>query len=99
MSTLVNGLSLTGHIALVEKELATVPPWSQLDIEVTREERRAAIQAAVQRLRDSTGGKIDDRPNWEASRVRIFGIQSTCTAGIEGALRNWLVAARKRLAP
>lgn len=41
------------------------------------------------------GGRFDD--NWTGARIRLGGITSTCTSGTAGVLRNWQVAARKRL--
>lgn len=61
---------------------------------------RAAYDAAVAGLvRDleAAGARINDRPAWESARMSFGKVTSTCTAGTAGAIRNWCVAARKRL--
>lgn len=42
------------------------------------------------------GAKIDVR--FDRTLVKIAGVTSTSTTGLTGALKNWLVAARKRVA-
>ncbi len=86
-------------IAAIEAELAQLPPYNWRSTAQEQMARKQAEAEALQRLRDKVGGTIDERPGWETSRVRIAGIQSTCTSGVEGALHNWCVAARRRLAP
>lgn len=55
--------------------------------------------AEAQLVRDleSAGALINDRPAWEGARMSFGKVKSTCTAGTAGAIRNWCVAARKRL--
>lgn len=86
-------------IAHVERELGAMPPKSASYDEASRAADKAATDGLVERIRALVGPKdaINDRPSWENTRVRIAGIQSTCTYGVEGALRNWCAAARKRL--
>lgn len=88
-------------IDYIEEELEALPPFSSALNAAgarARDERRAGVVALAERLRQKfPHGLINDRPDWEASRVKLWGIQSTCTAGFTGALRNWCVAARKRL--
>lgn len=46
-------------------------------------------------LTERLGARINDR--WDGCRIRIAGVSSTCTAGMHGALKNWLRAAKARL--
>lgn len=55
---------------------------------------RVAMHASAERLTDTLGARIDNK--WDGARVRICGITATATTGVAGALRNWLIAARKR---
>ncbi|MBK1975494.1 hypothetical protein JIX58_07020 [Brevundimonas diminuta] len=34
----------------------------------------------------------------DACRIRIAGVSTSCTAGLEGAVRNWIAAARRKAA-
>ena len=34
----------------------------------------------------------------DACRIRIAGVSTSCTAGFEGAVRNWINAARRKAA-
>lgn len=39
--------------------------------------------------------RINERGN--STSVSIAGVRATCTGGIDGALTNWIAAARRRL--
>lgn len=86
-------------IVFIEDALSTMPAAPIGHRQEDRDQRKKATQDLAERIRARVGpkDKIDDRPAWENTRVRIFGIQSTCTYGLEGALRNWCVAAKKKL--
>lgn len=57
--------------------------------------RRAAMDKLTADLAVSCGARIASQ--YDAARVKICGIASTSTTGVEGALKNWMTAARKRL--
>jgi hypothetical protein len=42
------------------------------------------------------GARINDA--WDGTTVMLAGIRASSTTGLAGALRNWRIAARKRLA-
>jgi hypothetical protein len=92
--------SLAELVEIVERELNARPPLSKGYDEASRAADKQATEAMLDRIHAHLGPKdrIDDRPSWENTRVKIAGIQSTCTYGVEGALRNWCTAARKRMA-
>lgn len=54
------------------------------------------MQQLAARLTGELGARITDK--WNGARVRIGGVTASSTTGIAGALRNWITAARKRLA-
>jgi hypothetical protein len=59
-------------------------------------QRRKAVFAECEaHLALSIGARINDR--WNGCSVRIAGVSSTCTAGLPGALQNWMTAARRKL--
>lgn len=58
---------------------------------------RAVMASAAAYLTAALDARITDR--WDGCRVRIAGISATCTAGMAGALSNWLAAAQRRAAP
>lgn len=47
----------------------------------------------LRRLEIEEGAKIDDAPG--GKRVRMAGIEASSTAGLHGALMNWVQAARR----
>lgn len=55
---------------------------------------RAAMAGLAEQLAADVGARITER--WDGARVRIGGISSSSTSGLGGALRNWIVAARRR---
>lgn len=57
--------------------------------------RRAVMGRCADLLKETLGARIDDR--WDGCSVKIAGVRSTCTAGMSGALKNWTVAAKRRL--
>ncbi len=56
----------------------------------------AEMSALSGRLEASIGARIID--GWSGAVVKIAGISSSSTTGVAGAMRNWLKAARKRVA-
>lgn len=57
--------------------------------------RREVMARCGEALAGKLGAKINDR--WDGCRVRIAGVTATCTAGMTGALHNWLAAARRKV--
>lgn len=57
--------------------------------------RRVILARHAEALAEQLGGRINDR--WDGCRVRLCGIAATSTTGIEGALRNWIAAAHRRI--
>lgn len=55
--------------------------------------RSAMHSLAVKLAADLNAGVTE---KWDGARVRIAGITATSTSGLDGALHNWLTAARKR---
>ncbi len=59
--------------------------------------RRYDIAVAdLKRTMEAEGAVFSYRPPHDHA-VRLAGIRSSSTSGFEGALRNWLTAARKKL--
>lgn len=57
---------------------------------------RAADHAIADQLKTKFGARI--RNDWNGARVSMAGVSSTSTAGLGGALTNWLSAARRKAA-
>lgn len=91
------GVSLSEAIRLVEEELAglrMVGPADVNDWDAAGERRPTALNVAMPRLARTAGAVVTEA--WDGASIRCCGIRSTSTSGVEGALSNWLVAARKR---
>lgn len=92
------GAALADAIRIVEEELgkaeAEAGRFDDSDWSAWRRKHRAAMDRLTQRLATLVGAKVDD--TWDGARVRISGVMSSSTTGLEGALQNWLRAARKR---
>lgn len=58
--------------------------------------KREALVTLCTDLSEEFGATFNDR--WDGAKVRIAGIPSSSTSGLGGALSNWLIAARKRMA-
>jgi hypothetical protein len=88
-------------IAIVERELAAAKAeTADFDRTAYRPDffarRREAMNALAARLHEEVGAKIVDR--YDGARCRIAGFASSSTGGVQGAIQNWLTAARKRVA-
>lgn len=93
------GVGLPEAIAEVERALAAMK--AELgepgdDWAAYRARRHAAIDRMVPRLARAAGAAISN--DWNGASIRCAGFRATSTSGVEGALNNWLVAARKRVA-
>lgn len=80
-------------IAYIRDGLAKLPPPSDAYPDTERHKALDELVAAI--VRDLPKAKIDTRS--DGARVSIAGIRTTCTAGVQGGLTNWIVAARRRL--
>ena len=61
-----------------------------------REEHTTAMVSLKIVLEDELKARIN--PAHDSCRIRIAGVSSSCTAGFEGAVRNWIRAARLKAA-
>jgi hypothetical protein len=82
-------------VEIAKAELAIVRFVDFASYEEYQRRRRQAIDKAVREL--ATAGALCGDGVQDAS-FKFAGIRSTCTGGFEGALSNWLAAARKKLA-
>lgn len=57
--------------------------------------RRAELERVAKILTETHGAKLNSR--WDGAAVKLAGIRSTSTSGLESALRNWREAARRKL--
>lgn len=74
-----------------ERGLKLLPPYDHKS-----DARDRAVADLVREL-EAAGARINDRPSWENASMAFGKVKSTCTAGTAGAIRNWCVAAKKRL--
>lgn len=63
---------------------------------VARAERTTAMASLTIVLEGELNARINTAH--DACRIRIAGVSTTCTAGFEGAVRNWINAARRKAA-
>lgn len=92
---------LSDTITVVERAFEAaknaVPDWDPHDY--SRDffaKQREAMSSLAAHLEQTVGANISVR--YDGARCRIAGIASSSTTGIQGAVQNWLVAARKRAA-
>lgn len=64
--------------------------------DVARAERSTAMASLTIVLEGELKAKINLAH--DACRIRIARVSSSCTAGLEGAVRNWINAARRKAA-
>lgn len=57
--------------------------------------RRKIMDRCAAALTAELGARITDK--YDGCRVRIAGLASSGTSGLQGALQNWITAARRRL--
>ncbi|MCV0428863.1 MAG: hypothetical protein K5905_25695 [Roseibium sp.] len=72
------------------------PDWMDRAAYATWSENRSKAQDHLKEALLEAGAKFNARPAVDFA-IRLGGIRSTSTSGIEGAVGNWLAAARKRL--
>lgn len=88
-------------IDLIGAKLDGLPVLPSLDRSEERwqamKHRTAAVDALMAELAAAEGAKIRPGGSWETAMIKLAGISCTCTQGSEGVLRNWRVAARKKI--
>lgn len=82
-----------GVLAEAEAELGPAPGFAD---SAYFSRRKVVMDRCAKVLTERVGARVDDE--WNGCRIRIAGVTSTCTAGMRGALHNWMTAARKRIA-
>lgn len=88
-------MDLIDCIAVVKAEKGKLPTYSGFSDE-SRAQHKQAVAAMVETLMVRLPKcRINERGN--STSVSIAGVRATCTGGIDGALTNWIAAARRRL--
>ena len=90
---------LSSAIALVERQVAAMGKVSAGFSTHRYSEwaaRRRATADAVETALVAAGATIKE--DWRGATMKLAGIRATSTCGLDGALNNWLVAARRQLA-
>lgn len=86
--------TLAGHCKMISERLDALPDNDWRDT-IARQAYDQALEALVADLRKA-GAHIGEK--FDGKAVRLAGIRSTSTSGTENALKNWVTAARKRIA-
>ncbi|WP_298815438.1 hypothetical protein [uncultured Roseibium sp.] len=76
--------------------VGTYPDWRDREARAKWEQSRSDAQDQLKERLLEVGAKFSARPAVDFA-ISLGGIRSTSTSGIEGAVCNWLTAARKRL--
>jgi hypothetical protein len=82
-------------IGLIDSKLATLPRPAWHDSEARRH-RHNLLETIVRELGDEAGGH--SFKDGSIYTLRMAGVATSCTSGVEQLLRNWQTAARKRIA-
>lgn len=82
-----------GVLEEAEKDIGPAPKFAD---STYFSRRKVVMDRCAVVLTDRLGARITD--SWNGCRVRIAGLSSSCTAGMSGALQNWLTAARRKIA-
>lgn len=85
-------------VDFIDEQLVTVPALDSSSMDAYSK-TRAAVTAAEARVRNVLAHRFAARITAasDVTAVSIHGIRSTSTTGMQGALRNWQTAARRRL--
>lgn len=87
-------MDLIDCIQVIKAEQAKLP--TDGSTEAGRKARREAIENMCRSI-EAALPKVTIKERWDGCRVSIMGVRASCTAGINGAFSNWIVAARRRL--
>ncbi|MBB3386013.1 MULTISPECIES: hypothetical protein [unclassified Rhizobium] len=82
-------------IDVVEMQLCMVPDVKVGDRDGW-ERRNAALRKMADYLTECEGARI--ALPFDAKGMKLGGVSTSCTAGLGGLFRNWLVAARRAIA-
>lgn len=88
-------MDLIDCIAFIKAEQKKLPQTDYYSAE-GRAEHDKAVASMVETLTAKLP-KCRINARWNSTSVSIAGVRATCTGGIEGALTNWIAAARRRL--
>ncbi|CAD7055317.1 hypothetical protein RHAB21_00695 [Pseudorhizobium halotolerans] len=83
---------LISSIKYIKDGLAKLPPGGP---DGYQERRKALEELARGIASDLPKVKINER--YDGARVSIAGVRASSTSGIDGALNNWIAAARRQL--
>jgi len=62
------------------------------------DERNRIVRAAITEFVEAEGGRLNLQAGGACGyAMELGGIRTTCTSSLEGLLRNWITAARRRL--
>lgn len=89
---------LDATITDLRQRLDALPPIrmsSGVDLMDQHRRHRAAAEDLGRYLHATYGARITQRH--DANRITMHHISSSSTSGLQGAFRNWLAAAEKRL--
>lgn len=87
---------LSRLIDLIEIRLAMVPAWKYED-----RDSWAAHESAVGKIIDDLVEREDARfaqSGCGGFSLKLGGVRTSCTSGEHGLLKNWVTAARRRMA-
>lgn len=91
---------LIGVVKLIQAETDAIagpqPDWMDRAAYAEWSKKRSKAQDHLKEALLEAGAKFNARPAVDFA-IKLGGIRSTSTSGIEGAVGNWLAAARKRL--
>lgn len=90
--------SIRDTVADLRARLDALPAISSAagDLADQHRQHRAAAELLADHLRTAYGARIADKA-W-TNTIRMHGINSSGTAGLQQALRNWIAAAERKLA-
>ncbi len=83
-------------IAFIKAEQAKLPVLDMQDYHASHARRDAAIALMVSAI-EAALPKVRIVGKWDGAKVSIAGIRASSTSGVDGALSNWIAAARRRL--
>ena len=81
----------------LERLVDALPAVDHANWDTSRQKRFDAINALITHLNNHPKWRVTAADDWRGARVSMFGIRATCTAGFEGACRNWIAQARRKM--
>lgn len=83
----IEALLKAAQALVTEEDAYSASAWAQRDFAMASLKMvlETTLQARISQAHD-------------ACRIRIAGVSTSCTAGLEGAVRNWIAAARRKAA-